>query len=333
MIPVRRGLKGPVALPVDDAFLPKEKVQWWYWTGHLDDEAGKHYGFEVVFFAFPDLGSQLCQVALTDVAANRFYFKEYIIDFQLPVRIPDVIDLATKKGEVTARGPGGREHLFGTIKDDLILDLELEAQAPPVLHYGGNAHPYRFGGYTYYYSREDMIARGTIKMGDKTLNVTGTAWFDRQYGALYRAIDKGWQWFAIRLDDGRRIMLFDFRGKEADIERYGSLTDDTNLTRDLGPNDYRVTIKDTWKSPHTGCTYPMGWDVTIGDLNLKVEPMVVDQELRATHGYWAGPEYWEGACRVSGDQTGTAYVELNGYCRGMLGAIGKEKPEKGVSSD
>ncbi len=327
LLPPNKGLIGPIKLPESDAYLPTEKVQWWYWTGHLNDEEGRHYGFEVCFFAFPDLGSQLCQVAVTDVAENRFDFKEYIIDFKLPDKLTNRFNLHTKKKEVIAKGHAdpdtayGKDYIYATIKDDLVLELDITSNAPAVLHYGANAHPYRFGGYTYYYSREDMTATGTLMKGDKSYTVSGTAWFDRQYGALYRAIDYGWQWFAIRLDDGRRIMLFDFRGKYADIERYGSITDTNNMTRDLTPDDYTVTIKDHWKSPHTGCKYPMGWDVAIGDLRFTVEPMVIDQELRATHGYWAGPEYWEGACSVSGDVTGTAYVELNGYCRGMAGTF------------
>ena len=40
----RRGLIGPVELPADDAFLPTEQVQWWYWTGHLLTDDGRRFG-------------------------------------------------------------------------------------------------------------------------------------------------------------------------------------------------------------------------------------------------------------------------------------------------
>jgi predicted secreted hydrolase len=66
----------------------------------------------------------------------------------------------------------------------------------------------------------------------------------------------------------------------------------------------------TWKSPHTGCTYPAGWKVTIQGLSLTITPAVADQELVAP----SAPTYWEGAATVTGDATGKGYVELNGFC-------------------
>ena len=56
-------------------------------------------------------------------------------------------------------------------------------------------------------------------------------------------------------------------------------------------------------------------------MTLVVEPMIPDQELCAKHGFWIGPEYWEGACSVSGDARGKAYVELNGFGRGPEGTF------------
>lgn len=319
----KKELIGPVNLPKDDAFLAKEPIQWWYWTGHLETvetEEPRHYGFEIVFFAFKGFDAQLAQTAITDVTGDGFHFKEYV-HFSLPKEVPNQFDLAAGPiNQIMAKGGNGKDSLHTEV-DGYVLDLAAESIKAPVLHYGGNSHPFIYGGNTYYYSREKMAASGALKIGDKTYKVKGTAWFDRQYGELYQAIVKGWNWFAIELDDGREIMLYDYRGKYADVERYGSVTGPGNQTRDLGPNDYKVEKLGEWKSPHTGCTYPMGWNITIGDMKLKVEPLVVDQELRAQHHFWAGPEYWEGASGVSGDVKGKAYVELNGYCRGVEGTV------------
>lgn len=318
-----KGFIGQVELPKDDAFLKQEPVQWWYWTGHLETvetEEPRRFGFQIVFFAFRGFGAQLAQTAITDVTGDSFHFKEYV-HFSLPKEIPNQFDLAAGPGNrLIAKGGNGKDSLHAEV-DDYVLGLSAVSAKPPVLHYGGNVHPFIYGGNTYYYSREKMEANGTLKIGEETFKVKGTAWFDRQYGELYQAIAKGWQWFAIELEDGREIMLYDYRGKYADVERYGSITGPGNQTRNLGPKDYKVEKLGEWKSPHTGCVYPMGWNLTIGDLKIKVEPLVVDQELRAQHHFWAGPEYWEGACSVAGDVNGKAYVELNGYCRGVEGTI------------
>jgi predicted secreted hydrolase len=196
-----------------------------------------------------------------------------------------------------------------------VLDLELNATQATALHYGGDAHPYRFGGYTYYYSRPKMATTGTISIGGQTLQVTGNTWFDRQYGELYQAILQGWQWFAIELEDNRQIMLFDFKGSDSSAEKSGSITDSQGQTVTLAAHEFTVTMLGEWTSPNTGCTYPAGWEVAVRGEKFTVQPFVADQELRAQHDLWVGPVYWEGACSVVGATRGQAYVELNGFCR------------------
>lgn len=316
------GLIGPVDLPANDGFLRSQEVQWWYWTGHLQTDEGREFGFEVVFFVFDSWGffrSQLTQAAVTDVQANRYQFEENVY-YGLPRETPGKFNLKAKHGEIVAQGGNGTDHIKAKVKD-YEIDLNLKAAKPPVLHYDGNAHPFAYGGYTYYYSREHMLTSGTIRFEGKTYQVTGTSWFDRQYGELYQSIVKGWQWFAIELDDDRQIMIYDFRGEFAPEERYASITGPDGQTKDVGPDGFKVEPLGSWTSPETGCTYPSGWTVTIDQMTLEVHPVVLNQELCAEHGFWAGPEYWEGKCSVSGDVTGKAYVELNGYCRGAEGSV------------
>lgn len=317
------GLIGIVKLPKNDGFLPTQNVQWWYWTGHLETEDGRRFGFEVVFFGFRNFGlfwDQLAQGAVTDVAANKFHFCEYV-RFKIPRRPKDRFNLtAGPKGVLRAEGGDGTDRLHGEI-DGITFDLDLASTKPPVLHYGGGPHPYFFGGFTYYYSRVAMATTGTLTIDGVTHRVTGTSWFDRQYGDLLQAITQGWQWFAIDLDDNRQIMLYDLLGKGSGVERAGSITDAQGHTRDLSGDDFTVEVLDHWKSPHTGAKYPSGWRITMAGMTFTVEPMVRDQELCAKHGLWIGPEYWEGTCTVSGDVTGKAYVELNGFSGGPEGTL------------
>ncbi|MCB1907655.1 MAG: carotenoid biosynthesis protein [Rhodocyclaceae bacterium] len=318
-----KGLIGPVELPSDDAFLPSQDVQWWYWTGHLESEEGRRFGFEVVFFTFDSFAfmrDQLVQVAITDVDDDSFHFAEHL-EFRLPPRGKSRFDLRAGTGDsVRAIGDDRVDRLHSEV-GGYVLDLALEASKPPALHYGGDAHPYRFGGYTYYYSRVSMKTHGTLSVGGKTYKVSGSSWFDRQYGELYQAIVKGWQWFAIELDDDRQIMLYDILGSENRVERSGSITDAAGNTRPIAGHQFKVAVLGQWRSPHTGCVYPSGWRVEVDGETFDVAPMVKDQELRAKHGYWPGPEYWEGAASVSGAVAGKAYVELNGFCRGVEGTL------------
>lgn len=312
-----RGLIGPIELPADDAYLPDEQIQWWYWTGHLHTEEGRRFGFEVVFFTLDNFSifrDQLVQAAITDVAEDNFTYEEFI-RFYPPKRTKDCFDLSSGSGnKVTAKGCNGVDKLHCKV-GKYELDIDLKSTKPVAMHYGGNAHPYRFGGYTYYYSRPHMETSGTLTIEGKPHKVTGVTWFDRQYGELVQAMLKGWQWFAIELDDNRQYMLFDFlgNGKDAAVEKSGSITDAAGVTRQLDAQDFEVKVLGYWKSAYTGANYPSGWEVSVGGQTFTVEPLVKDQELHGKNGgLWIGA-YWEGACSVRGAVNGQAYVELNGF--------------------
>lgn len=311
-----KGGTGPLLVPAADAFLPKEQSQWWYWTGHLQTEEGKRFGFEIVFFTFYNfliMRDQLAQAAITDVDGDSFAFKAFV-KTHIPDQIKNGFKLSSGKGhKITATGGDGIDHLHSEV-GNYVLDIDLKSIKPVVLRYDGDAHNYVFGGYTYYYSRTRMDASGTLSINGKSHKVTGTGWFDRQYGKLYQAIIQGWQWFAIDLDDNRQIMIFDFNGEDATVETLGSITDASGHTTTLTAQDFNINILDYWTSPVSGCTYPSGWEVTVDNQTFNIHPLIKNQELSGNgDDSWVGPVYWEGACSVSGDVNGKAYVELNGY--------------------
>lgn len=325
-VPIRR-----VRLPDDDRFLSDCGIQWWYWTGHLESEEGRPFGYEVVFWAFKKWGwfrNILAHQSLTDVQDDRFHFSSWTRSFQLPRTHPErgLFDLSSDPGEhVLAWGGDGQDRLISR-HQAFELDLTLCSEKAPVAHYDGCAHPYVFGGYTWYYSRTRMPTTGTLRLGGETLPVTGLSWFDRQYGELLPAIDKGWDWFSIALADKREIMLFRFRESLHAQETFGTLVRVDGHIRQLLPDDFMVAPIDEWQSHHTALRYPSGWRVSIPSegLILVVDPMVKDQELHARHEFWPGPEYWEGACVVldaDGNPLGKAYVELNGYGTRYLGTL------------
>lgn len=300
----RQAPLGRVALPADDG-AHEQPVEWWYWTGHLKTEDGRWFGFEEVFFLgkYQGLPSRMAHLAVTDAAGKKFH---HVAAKSLGgvVAPPGGFDLAL--GDLGAVGGGGSDHLHGKV-DGLELDLVLQETKAPVLQHQGGYTDYPFGGYTYYYSRERMAATGTLTIDGVPLRVTGTAWFDHQYGDLFKAADLGWDWFAIQLDDGRELMLFVVRDPAEPVLVGGSLStaqcEKTELT------EYRLTPLGTWKSPHSGCSYPMGWRVEAAGMSLELKPVLEDQELFSSR-----PIYWEGAATVSGSATGRAYVELAGRC-------------------
>ncbi len=282
----------------------EEPMEWWYWTGHLQTEDGRWFGFEQVVFLMKVNGQtmQIAHHAITDIEDGSFHYA--VTPPQLAV-LPELDSgFNWDVNGLTAKGGGGSDVLHGEV-DNYVLDLKLETKKPAVFQHGNGFSEYSFGGYTYYYSYERMAAKGTLKVGDEDLAVTGSAWFDHQWGDLTNLISLGWDWFAIQLDDDREIMLFN--GK--DVFLGGSDSDANCQVSDIDADDVEIISLGEWTSPHTNCTYPQGWTVRVGDLNLTITPVMAEQEVIA----W--PEiYWEGAAVVSGDATGRAYVELAGYC-------------------
>jgi predicted secreted hydrolase len=132
----------------------------------------------------------------------------------------------------------------------------------------------------------------------------------------------GWNWFSLQLDDGSDLMVFQIRQADGGIDPFssGTLIAPDGSTRHLSRDDFQITVGATWRSPHSGATYPARWTVRvpIADLTLEIEPYLADQELNVSY------VYWEGAVRVSGERAGSnvlgsGYVEMTGYTGSMQG--------------
>jgi predicted secreted hydrolase len=232
----------------------------------------------------------------------------------------------------TMNGAGGRDHLAAAAASGEVvsssdpgaapgfgIDLDLAASKPATLHDTDGWVDFGPAGGSYYYSRTRMAATGEVTIDGTPVEVTGTAWFDHQWGDFIAVGGGGWDWFALGLDDGTDITLSLVRGQDGTYPLvYGTLVDPKGDARHLSAGDFVVTPTGSWTSPRSGATYPSGWRVRIpsAGLDLEVSPTVLDQELdtRAT----TGVVYWEGDQVVGGTMggrpiAGRGYVELTGY--------------------
>ncbi len=309
----------PVELPRDDG--PHDAlIEWWYYTGHLTVENGTRYGFEYVVFKgnTGELLGYVSHFAITDSANGVFAYDQRLRLGEQATPQPETgFDFTV--GEWSMAGSDGNDRLFAEM-EGFAIDLTLVSTKPAVLHDGDGYIDYGSGEASYYYSRTRMDVSGTIIVGDETIQVvSGEAWFDHQWGDFTTFQDGGWDWFSLQLDDQTELMLYVITtvdGTTLIVD--GSIVDADGGLTVLSDGDFLITPLDEWTSPHTGVTYPSGWEVTIPsiDLVLTVTPTLLDQELdtRAT----TGVIYWEGEVIVTGTRAGKAigglgYVELTGY--------------------
>jgi len=339
----------PIQLPRDDG--PHDRLtEWWYYTGHLQAATGERFGFEYVIFraergSFPTTWAS--HLAITDETSDRFAYGQRLdvgpqvdrsprgvtgelVGFDLSLSGIDPTDPSTfDRPAWTMAGIGGVDRLAAALAPDeaaaagvpggLALTLDLAATKPPALHDRDGWIDFGPAGGSYYYSRTAMDARGQVLVDGEMLDVTGTAWFDHQWGDFISVGGGGWDWFAVNLDDGTDLTLSLVREADGSYPLvYGTIVDADGTTRHLDRDAFSVEVTDRWTSPLTGADYPAGWSIQIPGEGLRIAlaPTVAAQELdtRAT----TGVVYWEGSQEVRASRDGRelggrAYVELTGY--------------------
>jgi predicted secreted hydrolase len=320
-----------LAFPEDHGPHPDFRTEWWYYTGNLTTPAGRHVGFQLTFFrvalapaAEPRASGwatrqlYLAHFAVTDTAGRRFHAASRVSRAALELAGAHAAPFRVWVEDWSVEGDGASTRLRAS-EGDVALDLGVSAGKPVVLQgdRGLSRKGAEPGNASLYYSFTRMPARGVIRLGPETLEVTGEAWMDREWStsALGAGVE-GWDWFAVQLDDGRELMVYLLRRRDGAIDPFsaGTLVAVDGTVRQLDAGDVRIETLAHWTSPRSGVRYPARWRLSVpsADLRLEIEPRLADQELIV------GTRYWEGAVAVAGSAAGRpiagqGYVELVGY--------------------
>lgn len=325
-----------MSFPADRYSHPDFKTEWWYYTGHLQSEGGKRYGYQVTFFRFgvrdrqhnveekPPLFTDLymAHFALSDLTGRRFLFRE-----RVNRGIGDRAGASTDRYRVWNEDwkveGDGNNHSIVIHDRGTSLRLRLKALKAPVLH-GDNGHSQKGEGEgraSYYYSLTRLETDGELILDGKKESVRGLSWMDHEFGSNQLREDQvGWDWFSIQLDNRTELMLYLMRRKDGTVDPYssGTLVGADGATRHLALSDFGIEVLERWKSPKSGAHYPMRWKVSIPSekIALEIVPAFPEQELitnRSTR-----VTYWEGAVAIDGTfkeerVSGRGYVEMTGY--------------------
>jgi predicted secreted hydrolase len=330
----------PLGFPTDHGPHPDYQTEWWYYTGNLETGGGRHFGYQLTFFRRALVPPEQRQDRPSNWAADQVYMAHFALT--------DVAGGRYQAFERFARGAAGLAGAQGTpyqiwledwgaeevepnvvrlraAQGDLAIDLLLTDRKGPILQGDGGysqkgPEP---GNASYYYSQTRLDSSGTVRMADTTYQVSGLSWMDHEFSTSALAPDQvGWDWFALQMNDGSELMIFQIRKVNGSVDPFssGTLVAPDGSTRRLRRDDFEIRVGDTWRSPRSGATYPARWTVEVppADLTLDLEPYLADQELNVSYAYW------EGAVQISGEQAGSAingsgYVEMTGYASSMQG--------------
>jgi len=312
------------SFPRDHASHPEFRIEWWYYTGIVQAASSRRsYGFELTFFrvgidrareqsrsAWAPSTLFLAHAALTDVDRKTFRFDEQVSRPALGIAGADTTRLHVwVEGWSAEQSPDGRTQRLRAETGEFGMDLTLQPVGVPVIN-GENGLSLKGaerGQASHYYSIPRLRTAGTIRAGADTFRVAGDTWMDHEFTSSGLAADEvGWDWFGLRLQDGGALMLYQLRRKDGGVvpQSSGTLVGPDGRARHLNAGDFRLSPTGRWKSSRSGAVYPHGWIVRIPseDLELRVEPLVDDQELvtRST----GGVTYWEGAARARGTRRG-----------------------------
>lgn len=315
--------------PRDEGAHPAFRIEWWYVTGWLQDDARRPLGFQVTFFRVrPGLGesnpsrfapSQLLfgHAALADPDRGRLRTAERSAraGFDLAYAREGGVDLRLDDWFLRQEGVLYRASVRG---ENFRLALDLEPAQRPLLQgeWGFSRKGPGASNASLYYSLPQLRVRGEATIDGRRRPVTGTAWLDHEWSSdVLGGEARGWDWIGVNLDDGGALMAFRMRGPDGG-QRWAAATlrsADGDL-RTYAPEEVEWTPLRTWRSPRTGVEYPVQWRVRIGGRDFEVEPVMDDAELdsRASTGIL----YWEGPIRLratDGGASGRGYLELTGY--------------------
>jgi len=329
--------KRKFVFPDDHGAHPDFRTEWWYFTGNLVSDDGKEFGYQFTIFrtALSKEKSErnsewnsnqiyMVHFAVTDIDGNKFYFDErfsregnnlagaqaspfkvWLEDWQI-IQTEDkaTFDLPI----ITVKAKSEKAE----------IDFKLEPVKPFVLQgdEGLSQKGKQHGNASYYYSYTRLKTEGKIILEGKEFSVNGFSWMDREWSTSALSEDqKGWDWFALQLDDNTEIMYYQMRKKDgtSDVFSKGVFVDETGSSKLIKKDDVVLEVTGYWESPDGG-KYPSEWNLQTPskEIDLKITPAVKNQLMDVA------VRYWEGSVKIEGTKNGNpingrGYVELTGY--------------------
>ncbi len=323
----------PFDFPRDHGAHPDFRTEWWYLTGNVATDTGRRFGYQFTIFRNAVAADSPARVsnwatrqiymghlALTDVEGRRLHAVERFARGAAGLAGTELDPFRVWLEDWRLSGAeSGETFRLAAASGAIDLELELVAAKPLVLQgdAGLSRKGRRPGNASYYYAFTRLDTAGRIRLDGAELDVRGSSWLDREWStSALEPGQRGWDWFALQLDDGTELMVYQMRRADgrADPVSSGSRIDAEGSKAALSWDDFQLEVLDWWTSPASGARYPSGWRLAVPDdrLALRIEPLLRDQELRLS------VLYWEGAVRVTGSRagkpvSGTGYVELTGY--------------------
>jgi predicted secreted hydrolase len=313
-----------LSFPADLGPHPEYRIEWWYVTANLMDSTGAAYGAQWTLF----------RQAMAPGAQQEGWANQQIWMGHAAITSADT----HRTAETFARGGVGQAGVETTpfrawidawemrgldgMSDTTIAPLELKASGAdfdyalrldadqPLVLQGdaGFSKKSERGQASYYYSQPYFKAQGTIAVDGKPVQVTGSAWMDREWSSQPLASDQtGWDWFSLHLGSSEKLMLFRLRQKDGQNYFSGNWIGPDGKSAQVAAAELGMTP--TASTEVAGRKLPTQWSIAIASRGLKIEttPLNAKSWMATSFPYWEGPIDFRGSHR------GVGYLEMTGY--------------------
>ncbi len=312
-----------LVFPQDHGAHPDYRIEWWYLTANLRDDAGADLGLQWTLFRSAlkpqaDDGWSASQTFMAHAglttkddhySTERFArggigqagvttapFAAWIDDWQMVSRATAGADPLSAL-HITARGP------------DFSYDIELSASGPLVRH-GKDGYSVKSasGQASYYYSQPFYSVTGTVNLPTGPVNVSGQAWLDREWSSQPLDPDQtGWDWLSLHFVDGSKLMGFRLRSRSANAYTSATWIESDGSTTAYGDGALSMTPGRT--AEVAGQSIPVEWRLQLPDRDLDITVDAINPDS------WMDTlvSYWEGPVTAAGSHPGRGYLEMTGY--------------------
>lgn len=301
-------------------------VEWWYFTALLHDAAGNKYMlFDTIFkydskespfvAAQPDIAAKMgpeqayvmSQVELSNYNEG-FHFDE--VDWTLMDKISmwdtnnNTLVYNTPKHN-GSWGYDGQNLLFTLKSQKLSFDLHMQGGNQVMWAKDSTYNKEGFiqeglpGNVSFYYSLPRLDVSGNLtytdeSRTDKTIEVTGQGWVDRQWGDF---LTYAWEWASWRFNNGARVNMYNFDGHQ--VGTYQNSEGSTQWFDNfiVKQNGYAKTPNGVWFS--WGWSYGLPLEIE-GSKNYTVVPYSKNDTVHAPTNF----DFYEGAGQLIDDTTG-----------------------------
>ncbi|AZT82384.1 carotenoid 1,2-hydratase [Marinobacter sp. NP-4(2019)] len=309
--------------PEDFGPHPRHRIEWWYLTANLTTDQGDPLGLQWTQFrqamvardpdgpapeadSWPLEAAWMAHAAVSFRGQHRFAEKLARGDIGQAGAMADPFEVWHDDWHLQVADDGHwRLQVSG---EGWSYDLQVAVTGEPVAHGDHGFSPKSASGEgSMYFSLVDLAIEGEVMLDGETFGVSGHGWFDREWSSQFlKAGQQGWDWFALHLESGDKLMMFRLREAGGDFLSGTWVTPEREVIP-LGAD--AMTLEMVEQRDTAAGNVPVQWQIHIPGRQAELTVAAPPGE------YWNDGlfPYWESPVSVSGSHRGEGYMELTGY--------------------